>query len=152
MKAQPRRDLVAADRMRIAGMAVVVPAHQVDMDVVVVKRVGSRCQHGGELLAGGRLHVVQEGLLLRRAVPAVLHIELAAIGQRESRDIERIAEGMLRDGGIGIAIHAAAGVGGNLLDLHHRHAEPFHRCRLHGLGDPLIEHRDQRAGERRRPG
>ena len=76
MRAQPRRDLVAADRMRIAGTVIVAPAHQIDMDVIVVKRIGARRQHGGELLAGARLHVMQERLLLRRAVPAMLHVEL----------------------------------------------------------------------------
>ena len=42
-------------------------AHQIDVDVIVVIDVGARRQHGGELLAGGGLHVVQKALLFRHA-------------------------------------------------------------------------------------
>ena len=59
-----RGDLLARHRARIAGAMAVAPAHQIDVDVIVVMDVGARRQHGGELIAGGGLHVAQEALLL----------------------------------------------------------------------------------------
>ena len=124
--------------------------HQIDVDVIVVIDVGARRQHGGELLAGGGLHVVQKTLLLGRAVPAILHANLMAVGEIEFGDVERVAEGMLGNMRVGIAVHAAAGISGDLLDLDDRLVEPVRRRRLHRIGDPLIECRHHRAGERRR--
>ena len=54
------------------------------------------------------LHVAQEALLLRRAAPAVLDRDAAAVGQHEGGDVERIAEGMLGNARAGLAVHAAA--------------------------------------------
>ncbi len=50
----------------------------------------------------------------------------------------------------GLAVHAAAGIGRDLLDLDHRLAEPLARRRLHRVGEPAIERRHDRAGQRRR--
>ena len=83
-------------------MPIVAPPHQVDVDVIVVIDVGARRQHGGELLAGCALHVAQKALLFRRALPAVLHRDLAAVGEREGGDVERIAEGMLGNVRVGL--------------------------------------------------
>ena len=74
----------------------------------------------------------------------------ASVGEREGGDIERIAEGVLGNMRARIAVHAAAGIGGDLLDLDHAGAEPAHRCGLHGIGEPAIERRDDRTGQRRR--
>ena len=145
-----RRDHFAGHRLRIADLVPAAAPHQIDMDVVVVEAVGARRQHGGELLAGRALDVAQESLLFRRAAPAVLHGDPAPVGQREGSDVERIAEGMFGNSRAGLAVHAAAGIGGDLLDLGHRLAEPAHRRGLHRLRDPLIERGDDRTGERRR--
>ncbi len=73
-----------------------------------------------------------------------------AVGECEGGDVEGIAERMLGDVRAGVAVHAAAGIGGDLLDLDHRLAEPARRSRLHMLADEAIERRYQGAGERRR--
>ena len=112
-------------------------------------RIRARRQHGVEMLAGGRLHVAQKSLLFRHAAPAVLHPDAAAIGEHEGSDVERVAEGVLGDMGVRVAVHAAAGIGGDLLDLDHARAEPAHRRRLHGIGKPAVERRDNRTGQRR---
>ena len=70
--------------------------------------VGAGRQHGGEFVAGCELHVVQKRLLLGRTAPAILHGDLVAVGEHELGDVERVAERMLGDMRIGIAVHAAA--------------------------------------------
>ena len=120
------------------------------MDVIVVIDVGARRQHGVELLAGRALHVAQKALLFRHALPAVLHRDAPAVGEREGGDVERVAEGVLGNMRARIAVHAAAGIGGDLLDLDHARAEPALRRRLHGIGEPAIQRRDDRTGQRRR--
>ncbi len=120
------------------------------MDVVVVEGVRAGREHGREVLAGRALHVAQETLLLRRAAPAVLHGHLAAVGKRERRDIERIAERMLRDARARLAVHPAARIGRDLSDFRDLHAEPLQRRRLHGAREPRVERGDDRTGERRR--
>ena len=108
LRARPRRGDFAGMRRWLADMAAVVVPHQIDVNVIVVIDVGARRQHGGELFAGGGLHVVQKALLLGRAVPAVLHADLMAVGEIEFGDVERVAEGMLGNMRVGIAVHAAA--------------------------------------------
>ena len=93
------------------------------------------------------MHVVQKTLLLRRAAPAILHADDVAIGKIEFGDIERIAESMLGNMRVRISVHPAAGIGGDLLDLGHRLAEPAHCRGLNRGGDPLIERGHKRAGE-----
>ncbi len=131
--------------MRPAGTA-----HQIDVNMIVVIDVGARRQHGGELPAGGRLHVAQKALLFRHALPAVLHRNAPSVGERESGDIQRVAEGVFGNMRVGVAVHAAAGIGGDLLDLDDARAEPAHRGGLHGIREPTVEHRDDRTGQRRR--
>ena len=128
----------------------VTPAHQIDVDVVVVIDVRTRRQHRAELIAGRGLHVAQKALLLRQPAPAVLDRDFASVGERERRDVERVAEGVLGNARPRIAVHAATGIGGNLFDLDNRRAEPAHRRRLHGAGDPAFELGYDRACERRR--
>ena len=138
------------DRSRLANVAAVVVAHQIDVNVIVMIDVGARCQHGGEFIARRRLHIVQKSLLLRRAMPAILHRDLVSVGQRELGNVERIAEGVLGNVRIRIAVHAAAGISGDLFDLDDGLAKPVFGRRLHGGADPLIERGDDGAGERRR--
>src|SRR3954471_17128468 len=83
-------------------------------------------------------------------MPAVLDHDAASVGEREGGDVERVAEGVLGDVRAGIAVHAATGIGRDLLDLDDAIAEPAHRRRLHGLGEPAVERRDDRTGQRRR--
>ena len=124
--------------------------HQINVNVIVVIDVGAGRQHGRELLARRQLHVMQESLLFRRSSPAVLHADPVAVSQREFRNVERIAESMLGNVCVRVAIHTAAGIGGDLFDLDDRFAEPMHRGRLHGSRNPPIERGNNRAGERRR--
>ena len=75
-----------------------------------------------------------------------------AVGEIEFGDVERIAEGVLGNVRVRIAVHAAARIRRDLFDLDHRATKPFQRRRLHRLVDPFVELGDQRAGERgRRP-
>ena len=108
--ARPRAlgDHLARNGGRLADVAAVIAPHQIDVDVIVMIDVGAGRQHGGEILARRRLHVVQESLLLRRAVPAVLHRDFVAVGQGELGDVERVAEGVLGNMRVRIAVHAAA--------------------------------------------
>src|SRR5215468_11103141 len=134
-----RGDLLARDGVRVARAMAVTPTHQIDVDVVVVIDVRAGRQHRAELIAGRGLHVAQKALLLRQPVPAVLYRDLASVGERERRDVERVAEGVLGNARPRIAVHAATGIGGNLFDLDNRRAEPAHRRRLYGAGDPTLE-------------
>src|ERR1700685_725276 len=93
---------------------------------------------------------MQKSLLFGRAMPAVLHADPVAVGQSELRDIERVAESMLGNMRIGIAIHTAARISGDLFDFDDRLAEPA-QCRgLHRSRNPTVECGNNRAGERRR--
>src|ERR1700745_2038503 len=98
----------------------VTPAHQIDVDMIVMIDVRTWRQHGGELIAGRALHVAQKSLLLRQTVPAILDADLASVSKRERGDVERIAEGMLGNARARVAVHAATGIGGNLPDLGNR--------------------------------
>src|SRR5262245_65603946 len=105
-RARARGDLLARDRVRIAGTMAIAPAHQIDVDMIVVIDVRARREHGGKLIAGGGLHVAQEALLLRQSAPAVLHRDPASVGAREGGDVERIAKGVLGNARARIAVHA----------------------------------------------
>ena len=121
----------ARNRRRLADVAAVIVPHQIDVNVIVMIDVGAGRQHGGEIVAGRELHVVQKALFLRCALPAVLHADLVAVGEIEFGDVERIAEGMLGNMRVRIAVHAAAGIGGDLFDLDDGLAEPVLRRGLH---------------------
>src|SRR5579871_6134878 len=60
-----RGDLLAGNGGGLADQAAGGAAHQIEVNVVVVIGVGARREHGGELLAGGRLDVAQKSLLFR---------------------------------------------------------------------------------------
>src|ERR1700726_2612172 len=149
-RACPRGDFRARDGGGFADEAPGGAAHQVDVDVIIVIGVGAWREHGCELLAGRALDVAQKTLLFGKAMPAVLHRDVPAVGEREGGDVERVAEGVLGNMRVRIAVHAAAGIGGDLLDLDHARAEPALRRRLHRLVEPVIERRDDRTGQRRR--
>lgn|SRR5512139_3094255 len=70
-------------------------SHQIDMNVVVVRGVVTGRKDGVEVVTGGELYVVQEALFFRRAVPAFLNRNPAPIPERESCDVDRIAESVL---------------------------------------------------------
>ncbi len=93
---------------RFADAAAAGAPHQIDVNVIVVIDVGAGRQYGGEFFAGCELYVVQKALLLWRAAPAVLHCDLVAVGEYELRDVERIAESVLGNMRVRIAVHAAA--------------------------------------------
>ena len=52
------------------------------------------CEHGGEVVAGSEMHVVQKALLFGRAV-TLLNSDPASVRQRESRDVDGITERVL---------------------------------------------------------
>src|SRR5260370_32490870 len=54
-RAGARGDLLAGDGTWITGAMAVTPAHQVNVNMVVVIDVRARRQHGGELIAGRSL-------------------------------------------------------------------------------------------------
>ena len=112
---------------RFADMPAARAPHEVDVNMIVVIDIGAGREHGRKLIAGRRLHVVQKSLLLGRAVPALLHLDHVAVGEIELGDVERVAEGMLGNMRVRIAVHAAAGIGGDLLDLDNGLAKPAHR-------------------------
>ena len=78
------------------------------MEMIGMLRIRTRRQHGVEDLAGAALDVAQKSLLLGEAAPAVLHGDPPSVGEREAGDVERVAEGVLGDMRVRIAVHAAA--------------------------------------------
>src|SRR5262249_7267558 len=115
-----RRDFFARYGVRGAPAGTPAPAPPIDAGLGVVRDVRTRRQHRGEFTASGGLYVAQKPLLFRQAMPAVLHRDLASVGEREGGDVERVAEGVLGDAGARIAVHAATGISGNLPDLGNR--------------------------------
>jgi len=101
------------------------------VDVVVVVRSSSPAPARGELVAGGALHIAQVSPAPPAGRAIVLSRDGPAVGQGEGRDVEGIPERVLGDLGVGISVHAAAGISRDLLDLGDRRAEPMHRRRLH---------------------
>src|SRR3972149_1525138 len=77
--------------------------HEGEMDMVVVKRVGAGRQHGRELLACRGVDVAQKTLFLGCPAPAVADGDGAAIGEREGRNVERVAERVLGNARGGLA-------------------------------------------------
>ena len=93
------------------------------------------------------LHLEQESALLRRALPAVLDADPAAVRRAEAADVEGVAECMLGNLGVGVAVHATAGIGRHLADGDDGLAEPRQRRRLHHVLHPHVHLVDHRAGE-----
>src|SRR5262245_53455309 len=122
--AHARCHLLTRNRIRIAGAATARTPHQVDVHMIVVIGVRPRCQHCCKAIARRALHVAQKTLLLRRAVPTGLDRDLSTISKHEDSNLERVAEGMLRYARVRIAVHTAARIGGDLLDLDDGLAEP----------------------------
>src|SRR2546430_15330929 len=84
-------DEIARNSRRIADASPARAPHQVEMQVIVVVDVRSGPEHGRELLAGRRVHVVQETALLPQAAPAFPHRHLSSLWQRERGYGKRIA-------------------------------------------------------------
>src|SRR5579864_9072137 len=103
-----RGDLLAGNGGGLADQAAGGAAHQIEVNVVIMIGVGAGREHGGKLPAGGRLDVAQKSLLFRQSSPALPHRDLASIGKRERRDVERVAEGVFGNMLVRIAVHAAA--------------------------------------------
>ena len=67
---------------------------------------------------------MEEGALARAALPpAPDHGDLVAAGEPEAGNVERVAERVLGDVAVIVAVAAAAAIRGDLFDLHHRPAE-----------------------------
>src|SRR5579872_2901895 len=81
-----RGDLLAGNGGGLADQPAGGAAHQIEVNVVIVIGIGARREHGGELLASGRLDVAQKSLLFRQSSPAFLHGDLASVSKRERRD------------------------------------------------------------------
>src|SRR5215831_6491562 len=143
-----RRDFTS-DRLRPTGPIAAGTAHQIDVDMIVVSGVVTGRQNGREMIAGGKMDVAQEPLLFRGPVPPVLYGNPTSVRERESGDIERIAECVFGNARTPGADHATTGIGGDLLDLRDRLAEPSHRRRLYTIANPAIERRDDRTRQRR---
>ena len=77
----------------------------------------------------------------------MLNADDAAVGEMEFGDVKCVAEGMLGNVRVRIAVHAAARISRDLLDLDHRLAEPAQGRGLHGSRNPLIKRGDDGAGE-----
>ena len=124
---------------------------QIDMDVIVMVAVATRSEHGIEFSAGPGEHGLQERLLARRAIPPPpVHADLLAAGEAEPGDVERIAERVLRNVSVPIAVAAAAAIRRYLFDLDHGTPEIVVGGWLHRCLHPAIERRGQRATDRGR--
>ena len=140
----------AGHRFRPARTVVACPAHQVDMDVIVVRGVVPGREHRTEIVAGCEMHIAKEALFLRRAMPSFLHGNPPSVRKREGRDIDCIAERMFGNARAARADHASARIGRDLLDLDDLRAEPAHRRWLHTIAHPPIKRRNKGTCERGR--
>ncbi len=128
-------------------MTAAIVAGEVHVEMIVVEHVGARTEHRPVDLAGADEDLAQEGLFLRRAVPAMAHRNLAPVGGAEGEDVERVAEGVLRAArGARTVVHGPARIGAGL-HLDHLRAEHAHRGRLHHLREEAVGGGDDRAGE-----
>ena len=100
-------------RDRLADMFAAASMHrQIDMNVIVVKRIGARREHGRKMLAGTAVNIHQESAGLKIAARPVAHDRnLASVRQHEAADVQRVAKGMLRQRRVALIVHAATGVG-----------------------------------------
>src|SRR5262249_43975880 len=88
------------------------------------------------------VNVAEKTLFFRGPVPSGLNSDASAVGEREGRNIDRIAEGMLGDSRAAGADHAATGIRRDLLNLSDRRPKPSHRRRLYALAHPMGERRN----------
>ena len=116
------------------------------MEVVGVVTVAAGAEHRVELGTGAGERLLQKGPLARAPAPPPLqHLDLAAIGQAEGGNVQRIAEGMLGNLGAGNAVAGAAVIGGDLPDRDHGLAEMGIGRPLHRGSEPAIERHRHRA-------
>jgi hypothetical protein len=90
--------------------------HQVDMEVIAMKGIGPRPQHGVEILAGALADGRHEAALARKAHPSEDAAgpgdgNLAFPAEIESRDIEGIGLGMFGQLAAGRIVAPPAGIG-----------------------------------------
>ena len=100
-------------RDRLADMFAAASMHrQIDMNMIVVKRIGARRQHGRKMLAGTAVNIHQESAGLKIAAGPVAHDRnLMSVRQHEAADVQRVAKRMLRERRVALIVHAATGVG-----------------------------------------
>ena len=102
------------------------------MDVVVVEHVRARPEHGGEILAGAGVRLVQEGRLLGAfgVFQSRTKSMLPAVGEGEARHVDRIAEGVLGEPRAGHVVDRPAAIGAEHVDGRDLLAEAGLRVRL----------------------
>ena len=116
------------------------------MDMVVMEHIRARSQHGGEVLAGARVRLMQEGALLAvRLLPVVHEIDLAPVGEREARDVDRVAEGVLGKLSAGDIVDSPAAVRAEHVDGRNLLPETGLSVRLDDVVEPSFQRRDHRA-------
>ena len=80
--------------------------------MIVMEDVRARSEHRGEILAGSRMRLMQErSLLLPWILPVAHKLDRAPVGQRETRDVDGIAEGVLGEPFARHVVDRAAAVG-----------------------------------------
>src|SRR5262245_45837363 len=98
----------------MAGVAAVAARHQVEMEMVAVVPVVAGAEHGREILAAVRPHIVEEAAGAEGEQARLLDVDVASACKLDAADVDGIA---LRVGGHGArAVDAAAGVAGELMD------------------------------------
>src|SRR6516162_5833488 len=81
------------------------------MDVVVVKHIRPRSERRREILAGAGVSLMQKsGFLAVRFLPVSREGDLPPVCERESGDVDCIAEGVLREPFTGNIVDRAAAV------------------------------------------
>ena len=90
---------------------------EIEMDMVVVEDIGARPQDGGEILAGARVRLVQEGgFLAVGCLPVVDEIDLPAVGKGEAGHVDGVAEGMLGQASARYVVDAPAAIRAKHID------------------------------------
>ena len=119
---------------------------QIQMDVIVVEHVCAWREDGREIPACARLRVMQEGALLAvRLLPVVDEVDFPPVGQCETGDIDRVAEGVFGEPRARDVVDGAATVGAEHVDGRDPLPESGLSVRLDDVIQPGLERGDHRA-------
>ena len=122
---------------------------QIEVEMILMRRVGRRRQYGIERPASAARHIAQEGRRRLRPEPVLLDADKPAIGQLEGADIDGPSQRMLRDSpGSG---DGAAGISAHMVNAPHMLPKMGLRGRLQDLPFELVQGKRNGAANADRP-
>ena len=143
---QQRRDRrQRVPHVPLADLVIVVPLHQIEMDVVLVIPVRARPQHRGE----PRAHRMQHALAQLARHRAVGERDRLAVGELHAANVERVGAAVFGQSGADHAVAAAAFERVEIVEIADDAAEAC-RQRRHVGADPVRDRGGHRAAQDRR--